>query len=355
MRVAALAERLAPHARGPRARAAIALAPAVARDHAVAHAALAAAGRPDAGFEVLLARSLADPTSAARERLPHRELEQSWVDLLRGAGSVPAEVLARTALGRSVDLLLGSRDDVYALTHALMYATDLGAAATPLPRPPDIVVAEADSALAGALDADDFDLAGELLMVRPFLGAAWDPVPSFAFRVLARVEDEVGILPSLAIDGDGYRRQPAASRREYFVATTYHTAYVMGLLCALLLRDAPRPLTAPVASAGDGDTSLAERTIESLAGDSHTAEWERDLEGLSAEERAALAPFLADVAVRRAVRRSDFEAARRAIARAVRHRVGPTPLVVQGARLLRRLAHGFSAPEAPVAERPEPV
>ena len=344
-RVSLLADRLVPHARGARARVAIALAPATARDYAVAHVTLGATGRPDPEFELLLARSLADPTSAARERLPHRELEQAWVDHLRGGGPVPAELVSRTALARGVDLLLGSRDDVYALTHSLMYATDFGAFATPLPRSAAAVLAESDSALAGALDADDFDLAGELLMSRPFLGPAWSAVPSFAFRVLARIEDEVGVLPSLAIDGDGYRRQPSASRREYYAATTYHTAYVMGLLCALLLAGDSRPLTG-LGSSGGADA--ADQVLKLLRGDAHAAEWEGDLELLPADERAALTSFLVDVAVRRAVRRFDFEAARQAVAIGVRHRVAPSPLVAQAARLLRRLAHGFAASELSV-------
>jgi hypothetical protein len=89
--------------------------------------------------------------------------------------------------------------------------------------------------LAGALDDDDFDLAGELLLAWPFLDAAWDEPSSFAFAVLAGVEDEVGVPPSLALDRAEYERQPVAARKSYVAAVAYNTAYVMGLLCAVML------------------------------------------------------------------------------------------------------------------------
>jgi hypothetical protein len=56
------------------------------------------------------------------------------------------------------------------------------------------------------------------------------------FRVLASLEDKVGFLPA----------EPSASRRllelageeetKYALASSYHTAFVMGMLCALSLK-----------------------------------------------------------------------------------------------------------------------
>ena len=334
-RVPQLVQQLIPHARGDRVRAAIALRPALARDFAVAHVSLSAAGWPDPSLDRLLARSLADPASAGRERQPHRELEQIWIDRLRGENAPTAETLARTALGTGIDLLAGNRDDVYALTHSIIYATDFGAS-TSLPRQAAEVVCEVRSALAGALDDDDFDLAGELLLTWPLLGSSWDAISSFAFAVLCRIEDEVGVLPSLAIDGEGYRQQPAGARREYFAATTYHTAYVMGLLCASILRSTRRPTTARHDSAASAE--LVGSLISELGRDDHRTEWEGDLELLPLDQCRSLAPLLLDVAVRRAVRRLDLEAVRRTLAAGLQGRIPSTPVAVQAARLLKRLA-----------------
>lgn len=192
------------------------------------------------------------------------------------------------------------------------------------------------SALAGALDDDDFDLAGELLLAWPFLQADWDPCASFAFRVLTRVEDEVGVLPSLALDRTGYEQQPAESRSQYVAAVTYHTAYVMGLLCSVLLQHRGRPKRPPPVSIGSA--SLAEELLAGLAAEGRRAQWLQDFEALAHATQAAYAPFLLDIALRRAMRRIDFGAARRLLQRAIEAGVVLSPLCLQVAGILRRLA-----------------
>ena len=87
---------------------------------------LAAAGWPDPEVDALLDASLAPSAGAARERLPHRELEQDWLRWLHGGPVSKPGRLAGTAVGTGIDLLSGSRDDVYAFTHALLYAADFG-------------------------------------------------------------------------------------------------------------------------------------------------------------------------------------------------------------------------------------
>lgn len=74
-----------------------------------------------------------------------------------------------------------------------------------------------------------------MLVAWPVLNADWDESASLAFTVLARVEDEVGIPPSLVLDRAEYERQPVTARKSYVAAVAYHTAYVMGLLCAVIL------------------------------------------------------------------------------------------------------------------------
>jgi hypothetical protein len=353
-RATALLSRLAPLARRPRVRYGIALHPALARDYAAAHAVLHNVGAPDATLSAALSTAIASPASAARERVPHRELEQVWLDWLAGNGERPAGgLLDRTALGLGLDLLTGSRDDVYGLTHAILYATDFGGHAPELPRPRAEILAEARCALAGALDDDDFDLAGELLLAWPMLRADGDPTSAFAFDVLARVEDEVGVLPSLAIDRDGYdAHADGAARGQYVTATTYHTVYVMGLLCAATLRHAPRVEVPP----GDdpGATRVAATLLGELGRDARCPQWWSDLDALEPGRRAALAPMLADIALRRAVRRLDLEAVRRVLSLSLACPGEATPLARQAAHLLRRVAD-ISASARDGAERPAGV
>ena len=322
-----LLQRLEPLARNNSVAFGLCLHPAVARDWAAGHILLAAAGLADARYDTMLDRALAGPLSAARERVPYRALEQDWFDHLRGAAPPAADVIARTALGVTTDLLTGTRDDLYAVTHSLFYATDFGALTAPVPRPAHTILAEMESAVAGAMDDDDFDLAAELLMSWPILGQPWSPAASFAFAVLARVEDEVGVLPSLAIDLAGYQRQSVLLRADFVTATTYHTGLVMGLLCALTLasgrlRDRPDPLMVTT------DHSVG------VPG----PQWRRDLGRLTDTEQQALRSFTLDTELRRAVRTLDLARVRSLLAGAVGTGVRLGPLAVQASELLQRVA-----------------
>ncbi len=338
-----LGARLAIHARTPRVKIGFVLHPALARDYAAAHTALSAAGWPDREVDALLESSTAGWT-AVRERMPHRELEQAWLASLHGGERPPAAIIERTAIGTGVDLLFGSRDDVYALTQALMYVTDFGSREASLGRGTEEVLAEFRSALAGALDDDDFDLAGELLLAWPWLGVTWDPVASFAFRVLARVEDEVGILPSLTLDADGYRAQEPGTRSQYVTASTYHPAYVMGLPCAATLRAGRMP-SGPAA----GDPSqrpLVAALDREMAKDRRSRQWHHDYEVLTLDDRCPLAPFLLDVILRRAARRLDFAGLHRLLSVAFSCGEARSPAALQAARLLSRAAKLAVAVEA---------
>jgi hypothetical protein len=66
----------------------------------------------------------------------------------------------------------------------------------PLPRRRSVILSEAEAVLAWCLDESDYDLVGEVLLAWPLTGSFWSPAATFGFRVLARVEDAVGFLPS---------------------------------------------------------------------------------------------------------------------------------------------------------------
>lgn len=329
-----VAVRLRRHASSVRVQAGIVLHPALARDYALAHRCLAAMGYPDPAVEALVEQALRAPNAASRERVPHRELEQAWIDQLAGP-PLPAAVARSTALGCGVDVITGSRDNWYALTHAVLYATDLGLRAVELPRHRSAVLREAESLLAGTLDGDDFDLAGEVLMAWPMLGEPWSPVASFAFDVLCGIEDEIGLLPSLAIDGAAWHRHSGRARQEFALATSYHTVYVMGLLCATILRQDSARATPPKgtthgARVRPSDVLIADR--------SPTPRWQSRYESLTAREQAILDPFVFDVAIRRAIRQFDFGVAQQMVVRAAEHGIW-TAAVEQAAGLLQRARH----------------
>jgi len=232
-------------------------------------------------------------------------------------------------------VLLGSRDDLYALTHALIYATDFGATLPRLPRAAAAIAAECDSALAGVLDDDDFDLAAELLLAQPYLRRRWSPAAAFGFSVLAAVEDRVGVLPSLSLDRAGVERQAPADREAYVAAVAYHTAYVMGLLCTAILRAPHRPFAPRQARAA---APLAERLMAELAAGPRRLQWVAVAQALTPRARAPLTGLLLDMALRRAARALDLARVRALLVDGLEARVPPTPLRLQAAELLGRLA-----------------
>ncbi len=232
---ARLAERLAVLAVDPRTLTALALHASAAFELAVPYLVLRERHRDDR-VDDLLHTAFAARAAQGRELLPHRALERLWLlGLLTGRREFTRTDLEATVLAREIDLLHGTRDDHYAFTHALMYATDFG-------RDPDAVPADwkprlvdqARSALAGALDEDDYDLAGELLLTWPFLRETAGPVESTALMVLCDVADAVGTLPSLTLAlVEGTDRLPAA---DAVVLSTYHTSFVFTALAALAPR-----------------------------------------------------------------------------------------------------------------------
>ncbi|MFQ3596058.1 MAG: hypothetical protein SNJ63_08090 [Sphingomonadaceae bacterium] len=153
---------LAARGRSARLLVGLALRPSAARDIALPHILLARAGHGDEAFEAALARSLASPLADAHERLPYRALEQAWAERLRTGDAAGPGLPAGGILRSGPDLAGGSRDDLYALTHALAYASDFGRWQLPQAVDRAHLQQAIDSALARVLAGDDFDLAAEL-------------------------------------------------------------------------------------------------------------------------------------------------------------------------------------------------
>ena len=344
-RASVLAARLAKHARHERVQIGVALFPALALDYGAAHIVLESAGFPDPGFSETIKNSLEATTATARERFPHRELEQAWLTSLLYASGVDRGIAARTSLIRGIDVISGSRDDAYSFTHALMYATDFGCRRPQSWLPPGRILSISRSALAAVIDDDDFDLAGEILLSWPFLRMEWDDTSSFVFAVLARVEDEVGVLPSLALDLHEYNELPAESRKNYVAAVAYHTAYVMGLVCASAIRAEAFPQQS--LSECDAPNDFADELIAILQREPRTPQWLKYVQTLQPPQRSACIPLMLDVAVRRALRKTQFGEAHELIAEAARRNVEPTRLCVQGAEMLNRLARAIRTEAVP--------
>jgi hypothetical protein len=335
-----VARLLIPHARSERIYLGVCLKPALALDFASAHICLTRLGYPDAAFGALLRSAVKAQARRGHERVPYRMLEQEWLlenwssgpDSRRGHGSAAGE----SVLKFPMDLLDGSRDDVYAFTHALMFATDFNIKPGRLPRRRVEILAEAEAALARCIDEEDYDLGGEVLLAWPLTGKTWSAAAAFGFRILARVEDQAGFLPAPITRLQRLDELEGDRRTDYLFATAYHTIYVMGLLCAAAL---PAGRTPPsMIPAGTAMRGSSTKILDMLDADGKHTHWRSEFDQLTSAERDALAGFLMNIALRRKTRQRDFGA----VARLLRdgHAMGltDTPAASQAAEMLERVS-----------------
>ncbi|MFJ9864265.1 DUF6895 family protein [Streptomyces sp. NPDC101165] len=339
-RVDELARQLGPFARCEQVRARVCLEPSLALTHACAHVCLACAGYADPAYDRLLRAGLAWPDQEpSRERPPHRELEQQWLQGLMGsptAPQVPAQrsVVASSMLGRQLDTLSGTRNDAYALTHAVMFATDLGNQRLRLPRTRTAVQADVEFALAISLDQHDYDLAGELLLCWPMLRMPWSPAAAFAFHVLAAVEDEAGFLPTPLVRTERYRALEGTAQRRYALATAYHTVYVMGLLCASALTNRCAP-PRTVSPARRHLHEVSDHLLAHLKA-AGPRQWLDHALPLSPGRQAALSPLFLAIALHRATTARRLETVRDLVGLAQRADLMAAPAPRQAVQLLLR-------------------
>lgn len=333
-----LARELVPHARSDRILMGLALEPAAAWDYAQAHVFLTRLALPDAGFDRVLTASETAQSARGRERVPYRVLERSWLrsGLLSTSPTTDhATLVGDGVLEHPVDLLMGSREDLYAFSHALMYVGDFGLHPAPWPRPPSDICAEAEGALGWCLDQQDYDLSAELLLAWPQSGTHWSATSAFGFRVLATVEDKAGFLPSHTVRLDRLRELEGDDHTDYLLASTYHTIYAMGLLCSMALQSAKAPpASIPVGGTIPGAAEQIEPFLPSV---DRTPHWATEYQHLNRAERDALAPLLLSIAVRRCVDARQFSSVHQLLSIAQKMGLADTPFASQAAELLGRL------------------
>jgi hypothetical protein len=316
---------------------AMALHPSVCIELAIPHILLSRLGFHDRQFDDYLALCLGANASRGHERPPYAALEKRWIlDMWNGDGARSDwhVDLTQSVLKWPIDLLGGIKEDAYALTHLVIYQSDFGFNAKPLPRPTSAILAEARSFLARCLDEEDYDLAAETLMIWPLVGAPWCASSAFAFRVLLHVEDQAGVLPSVRTNIDRLNRLEGDDKKRYAFATAYHTALVMGLLCAVSLR---KGLPSPNQTEERPIPPRLEDDLVPFVKADH-GHWQPVFWSAPAAERLALTPLLLDIALVQSVRERDYDAANRLLGISSAHGLDPSPLMIQASEMLERLA-----------------
>ena len=117
-------------------------------------------------------------------------------------------------------------------------------------------------------------------------------------------------------------------------AESYHTALVMGLLAAALLRN-------PLLAVDEGthcSEGACDAMLELLLPTSRQPQWMDELATAWSYERNALAAMVADIGLRRAVAGSRIDVVVAIIQTSLDHQIQPTAAMLAAADLLQRFA-----------------
>jgi hypothetical protein len=337
-----LAARVAPLARGEELLALLCREPSRALDRAAAHLHLRDLGHGDDGVDRLLAMALHAEPAGGPERLPNHELEHEWLRSSWNRSFDPqrlAAMVERTCARGPIDALGATTADLYALTHVVLYASDMGARPVAWPRPLAELAADAEAGLAAALDADNLDLAAELLWAWPMLRMAWSPIASFAFGVLADAVDRHGYLPG---PGDRAGTEPsamAAADDPDVLRSSYHATYVFAFTAAVAAHTGCIPGGGAVGAPQPSEI-VAPGVVEDLLrlrrADERRPAWLDAFASMPAHRRPLVADLLVTSALRRAYARNDLGAVRQTLQIASAGDLLRGPAVRQATALLRR-------------------
>lgn len=331
-----LANILIPYARNQKTLFNICHYPALALDYAHPHICLTKLGYLDSNFDALLVKTIDSHSHLGCERTPYRMIEQEWIKKVwNNIDTSIDKLISYTLLAHPIDLLHGSREDRYAFTHALMYSSELNITSMKLPRKGKEIIDEADAMLAKSIDEQDYDLASELLLSWPLMEEPWSTASVFAFHILVRILDEIEFLPSPGIQIQIPQKLENGDRKRNLFSTTYHTIYVMGLLCSVILqhrRNPPKEIPKNNSIGGS-----AKKIMSFLKQHGDTPYWISVYDGLNEHEQDSLASFLFNVALIRNTRKKDYENLYQLLK--IGHELGLTDTAIarQTAELLERI------------------
>ncbi|MFI6413712.1 DUF6895 family protein [Streptomyces sp. NPDC050585] len=282
------------------------------------HLFLTGLGNVDADVDLVVSHACRTGDVGRQECVPFRRLEFAWAwrqasrfsDWTGLSASVRGWAHESSALAwDSVGIYL-NRDDCYALTHTLMYATDFGATGVP---GVDVerLRASVSSSICFALAIADYDLLGELLLGDAVLPGEASPAARCGWAVRTRTLNTLGHLPGPPPCEDEPPEDDPRARTAYLFWRDYHPAYVDALLCTSLLGRAEPWFTEPHDTLSAG--SVPARIVDTAWPDGDggpSGRMARTVEEL--EIPAGLrAPVLAEMAAIALVRRYDLIGLRR--------------------------------------------
>ncbi len=197
-------------------------------------------GVTDPDLYALVKKGLDENFPETAERSPFRMMDVRWVRWLVYPQPPPGfvDLVQISILGSKAHPIYMDNADAYAVTHSLMYITDFG-------RCPqeesfssfdfDHVSQMIDNSIAWHIMSEDIDLLGEFLIDAALLGRFMSPYAQFAWFMINKVWDELGFLPGPGFIPSDFARLSGDEASAYAFQYLYHTNFVGGILCAVLL------------------------------------------------------------------------------------------------------------------------
>ena len=234
-----LCELLDPQVRGNASKKLLLQHPQAAAVFGIGHAALNAVGIENMQFDHFIIQAFSGGEVFNTERLPYRKMDVIWLNnLLRPENRMGFETtLPDGILNTKAHPIYMNTADIYSVTHALMYLTDFGTHAVPDSVDHHYINAVIDSATAHHLLSDNLDIIGELIMSAVMMGHTHSLNTRMAWELLTTMWDKFGFLPCPTFVAADFQSLSGSDASAYAFRHLYHTMYVGGILCCLLLND----------------------------------------------------------------------------------------------------------------------
>lgn len=265
------------------------------RGFVYAHIFLTKIGLPDARFDQLANLFLYDSnvtsSNAELEKIWLRKHWSNWeID-----GPLVKKILGDTTLGQPVDFLRVTSEYMQAFATELFYAAAFSRTYWLLPCKKAAILDKAEIMLAICIDSGAYQVASALLLAYRRMGQPWNAVTSFAFNVLAAVEETEGVI------------ETAQEQIETTASSLLPpSAFTQGLLYTACLKPGAAPYIKIPASAIRKGT--AQRLIQLYdAGESPSSFWVKHFYLLEESEQDALSSFLLNVTLLKSIHQQQYE------------------------------------------------
>lgn len=199
---------------------------------------LTAAGCPDVEWDNLISNSFKFKSYDFKERVIFRQFDKIWTKYLVSKNYSKEEtriLLDYSVLKSGTFPGLMDTNDIYALTHTIIYLTDFGNTDEFKLSGDNHLKELVDLLILWSLLHEDYDLLGELLICSVILNDSFNDYSLLGWKTYTYVWDSLNFIPSPGFDEDIFTKLDEKTRRAYAFKELYHPNFVAGILSALLL------------------------------------------------------------------------------------------------------------------------